>query len=353
RARAAHGQRGEQHRIAAGEDAKGVQVARRAANQLEVLEVSARILDALDRALARQRGHRGRLGHDLRELRDVVEEDRDGAVRGEVAVEGEYRGLVDRVVKGRGDQRRIRAQARGRVDLRLRRCQMALGDSADDGNPAARGLKDRAEHSPPGRLVEGRRLAGGAQGHQAGHAAGQHMLDEAVDRGLVDASVFGQRGDQRRQHSSQRGDIEHALRLTVMAWSTVAEVLELGAAGDPAIVVPDGPTFTYAGLRDLCAEAQLALGASGVKPGDRVAMVYPNSAEAIVLFLAASSIAVACPLNPAYKEDEFRFFLEDTGARFLVVPPGQAPEARAALPAGAGVIEAKIDGARLRVSHSG
>ena len=138
-----------------------------------------------------------------------------------------------------------------------------------------------------------------------------------------------------------------------MAWSTVAEILELGAAGDPAIVVPDGRTITYAGLRDLCAEAQLALGASGVKPGDRVAMVYPNSAEAIVLFLAASSIAVACPLNPAYKEEEFRFFLEDTGARFLVVPPGQAPEARAALPAGAGVIEAKIDGARLRVSHSG
>src|SRR5207248_329566 len=185
------------------------------------------------------------------------------------------------------------------------------------------------------------------------HAAGKHALDQTFDRGLVDASVFGQRGDQRRQHSSQRGDIEHALRLTVMAWSTVAEILELGAAGDPAIVVPDGPTFTYAGLRDLCAEAQLALGASGVKPGDRVAMVYPNSAEAIVLFLAASSIAVACPLNPAYKEEEFRFFLEDTGARFLVVPPGQAPEARAALPAGAGVIEAKIDGARLRVSHSG
>jgi len=138
-----------------------------------------------------------------------------------------------------------------------------------------------------------------------------------------------------------------------MAPSTVAEILDLGAAGHPAIVVPDGPTITYAQLRDLCAEAQLALGASGVKPGDRVAMVYPNSAEAIVLFLAASSIAVACPLNPAYKEDEFRFFLEDTGARFLVVPPGQAAEARRALPAGAGVIEAKIDGARLLLNAPG
>ena len=44
-----------------------------------------------------------------------------------------------------------------------------------------------------------------------------------------------------------------------MAWSTVAEILDLGAAGDPAIVVPDGPTISYAGLRALCAEAQLAL----------------------------------------------------------------------------------------------
>jgi acyl-CoA synthetase (AMP-forming)/AMP-acid ligase II len=137
-----------------------------------------------------------------------------------------------------------------------------------------------------------------------------------------------------------------------MAPSTVAEILRGGAAGHAAIVVPDGPTLTYAELRERCDEAVLGLGAAGVKPGDRVAIVYPNSAEAIVLFLAASSIAVACPLNPAYKEDEFRFYLEDTGARFLLVPPGQAPEARSALSAGGTVIEAKIDGGRLRMSHS-
>jgi acyl-CoA synthetase (AMP-forming)/AMP-acid ligase II len=138
-----------------------------------------------------------------------------------------------------------------------------------------------------------------------------------------------------------------------MAPSTVAEILDRGAAGHPALVVPDGPTLTYSDLRELCGEATRALRAAGVKQGDRVAMVYPNSAEAIVLFLAASSIAVVCPLNPAYKEDEFRFYLEDTGARFLLVPPGQAPDARAALPAGAGVIEAKLEAGRLRMSHSG
>ena len=138
-----------------------------------------------------------------------------------------------------------------------------------------------------------------------------------------------------------------------MAPSKVVEILESGSTDHPAIVVPDGPSLTYGELRNRCDEAVLALQAAGVRQGDRVAMVYPNTAEAIVLFLAVSSIAVACPLNPAYKEDEFRFYLEDTGARFLIVPPGQAPEARRALPAGATVIEAKIDAGRLQMTHDG
>src|SRR5204862_4034428 len=36
------------------------------------------------------------------------------------------------------------------------------------------------------------------------------------------------------------------------------------------------------------------------------------------------------PLNPAYKEDEFRFYLEDTNARVLLLPPDGAEEARRA-----------------------
>jgi acyl-CoA synthetase (AMP-forming)/AMP-acid ligase II len=132
--------------------------------------------------------------------------------------------------------------------------------------------------------------------------------------------------------------------------ATVAEILKSGAPGHPAIVVPEGPAITYGELRGLCAEAIIALGAAGVKNGDRVAMVYPNGAEAIVLFLAASSIAVACPLNPAYKEDEFRFYLEDTGARFLVVPRGKAQEARSAMRAGARLIEMQLEGGHVRAN---
>jgi acyl-CoA synthetase (AMP-forming)/AMP-acid ligase II len=126
-------------------------------------------------------------------------------------------------------------------------------------------------------------------------------------------------------------------------FATIASLLDDGASDHTALVVPDGPSLTYRRLRELTEEAAFALAAYGVTAGDRVAIVAPNSPEAILLFLAASMIGVACPLNPAYKEDEFRFYLEDTGAKFLLVPPGEGAEARRALPPGASVLEARLD----------
>ena len=37
----------------------------------------------------------------------------------------------------------------------------------------------------------------------------------------------------------------------------------------------------------------------------------------------------AAPLNPGYKEEEFRFYLEDTNAKVLLLPPDGVDEARA------------------------
>jgi len=137
-------------------------------------------------------------------------------------------------------------------------------------------------------------------------------------------------------------------------------LLDRGATGHPALIVPDGPTLTYGRLRELTAEVATALAGVGVRPGDRMATVYPNGPEAVIVFLATSLIGVSCPLNPAYKEDEFRFYLEDTGARFLLVPPGEAAAARQSLPAGGKLIEIEIDaGGRLKIgdrngaSHAG
>jgi acyl-CoA synthetase (AMP-forming)/AMP-acid ligase II len=122
------------------------------------------------------------------------------------------------------------------------------------------------------------------------------------------------------------------------------------AEGDhEALVVPTRLAITYRRLRELTDEAAHGLASYGVRRGDRVAMVYPNGPEAILLFLAASMVGTACPLNPAYKEDEFRFYLEDVGAKFLLVPPGDAEAARRAAPQGTTLIEGSLDdGGRLR-----
>jgi acyl-CoA synthetase (AMP-forming)/AMP-acid ligase II len=60
-------------------------------------------------------------------------------------------------------------------------------------------------------------------------------------------------------------------------------------------------------------------------------MALPNGLEMIVSFLAASAVGAAAPLNPAYGLDEFKFYLEDTGARALIIPPTGSDEARAAV----------------------
>jgi acyl-CoA synthetase (AMP-forming)/AMP-acid ligase II len=140
--------------------------------------------------------------------------------------------------------------------------------------------------------------------------------------------------------------------LSVTSSSNLIALLDQGEAKKAALVVPDGPTVSYGRLRELVEQAATDMLSIGVASGDRMALVFPNGPEAILLFLAGSLIGVSCPLNPAYKEDEFRFYLEDTGARFLVVPPGDAAAARAALPQGGTVIEAALDqGGRLSISN--
>ena len=59
-------------------------------------------------------------------------------------------------------------------------------------------------------------------------------------------------------------------------------------------------------------------------------MALPNGLPTIVAFLAAAEAGTAAPLNPGYKEEEFRFFLEDTSAKVLLLRPDGLDEARKA-----------------------
>jgi acyl-CoA synthetase (AMP-forming)/AMP-acid ligase II len=124
---------------------------------------------------------------------------------------------------------------------------------------------------------------------------------------------------------------------------TITGLLDQGRDAQRAIVVPEGPTLSYAGLRDLTSETIHRLSALGMKPGDRVAIVLPKGPDTIAMFLAVAQVATACPMNSAYTEAEFRFYLDDTGATFLIVPPGGAGEARRAFGERGPVIEAALD----------
>ena len=128
-----------------------------------------------------------------------------------------------------------------------------------------------------------------------------------------------------------------------VAPTTLMDLLERGDAAHPAIRVPDGPTVTYDSLRRQVTSLAEQFQGLGIQRGDRVAIVLPNGIEGIVCFLAVSSVATAAPLNSAYKEDEFRFYLGDTNARALITPPGGGEEARAAAPASALQLEVSLD----------
>ena len=58
-----------------------------------------------------------------------------------------------------------------------------------------------------------------------------------------------------------------------------------------------------------------ALNGMGIGRNDRVAIVLPNGPEMAAAFVAIACGATTAPLNPAYKADEFDFYLADLNAR--------------------------------------
>src|SRR5437016_4771736 len=134
----------------------------------------------------------------------------------------------------------------------------------------------------------------------------------------------------------------------------ILDLLENGAHSHTALSVAGGPSVTYAELRAQVEALVSQLDQLGLGRGDRIAMALPNGLEMIASFLAASTVGTAAPLNPAYTRDEFKFYLEDTGARALIVPPIGSKEARAATGADVLIIEVDLDAeGRVRFAPKG
>ena len=127
-------------------------------------------------------------------------------------------------------------------------------------------------------------------------------------------------------------------------FTCIADLLAVGA--DDAIAIgapgrtPAQSPMTFAVLRSLAGEVVDSLNKNGIGRGDRVAIVLPNGPEMAVAFMTVAAGAVTAPLNPAYREDEFDFYLDDLKARALIVQQGDDTPARTvALRRGVAVLE--------------
>lgn len=93
----------------------------------------------------------------------------------------------------------------------------------------------------------------------------------------------------------------------------------------PAIIVPgkDVLSISYQQLNSHVTSFQRNLARLGIAPQAAVSIALPNSYEFIVGFLAASwQRAIAAPLNPGYKQDEFEYYINDLNSAIALVPLG-------------------------------
>ena len=121
-----------------------------------------------------------------------------------------------------------------------------------------------------------------------------------------------------------------------------ATVLDLLAApsGSVALSSPGRPDATYDVLRGHVERTVAGLNERGLGRNDRVAIMLPNGPEMAGAFVSVAAGAATAPLNPACKESEFAFHLEDLGAKALLLMEGDdSPARRAARELGVQVLD--------------
>jgi long-chain acyl-CoA synthetase len=98
-------------------------------------------------------------------------------------------------------------------------------------------------------------------------------------------------------------------------------LLQRAAQERPAeLALIDGEhRWTWSELRRTVGDLAAGLVAAGLRPGDRLAVQAPTSAEFVAVYLAALQAGlVVVPVNPGYTVPELEHILSDSGARMLV-----------------------------------
>ncbi len=115
-----------------------------------------------------------------------------------------------------------------------------------------------------------------------------------------------------------------------MSEKNVRNLLSAGSRNKNAITAPNRPALTYQALIEHVDQIGSELASQGLTNADRVAIVLPNGPEMATAFLAVSSYMSAAPLNPAYKQSEYEFYLEDLNPKLVIVEENSSNPVREA-----------------------
>jgi acyl-CoA synthetase (AMP-forming)/AMP-acid ligase II len=126
--------------------------------------------------------------------------------------------------------------------------------------------------------------------------------------------------------------------------ATIRELLSNGADDAVAIAAPNRPALTFQNLRAHIDRTLMKMNQLGIGRNDRIAIVLPNGPEMASAFVTIASGATAAPLNPAYRQNEFDFYLQDLKAKALLAERGStSPAIEAARALNIPILSAVID----------
>ena len=103
---------------------------------------------------------------------------------------------------------------------------------------------------------------------------------------------------------------------------TIHEIIASGKADAVALSAPGRAPMTYSALATQIEQTVDGMNARGIGRNERVAIVLSNGPEMATAFLAIAAGATTAPLNPAYRGEEYDFYLSDLNAKALVVERG-------------------------------
>ena len=106
-----------------------------------------------------------------------------------------------------------------------------------------------------------------------------------------------------------------------MSKQIVKKIYEYQNDNNTALTSETNSKLSYENLKSFTDNIARQLAGNEISNKDRAAIVLPNGPFMASSFLAISSYMSAAPLNPAYKADEYEFYLKDLSPKIVIVEP--------------------------------